>query len=267
MLGDARRHLQKSLMIQQDNVITISLLAETELQDRNLDKSLKYAKELQKQQPEHFIGYMHEGDIWMAKQNYNKALYAYDNAWQRQQTANLAKRLFLAANNISSLDKAVEPLLSWLENNPDDSSTRIYLAVVYQSAKENDKAIKVYETALKQTPDNSTVLNNLAWLYSLKGNPKAMQMAESAYRYSPENPGVLDTYGWILVQQGQVEKGQRLIKQALQIIPDNADIRFHYAASLLKSGNEAEGKKILQELLEQDKPFEGRQRAKQLLEN
>ena len=203
----------------------------------------------------------------MAKQNYNRAYYAYDNAWKRQQTAQLAKRLSLASKNTSSLDKTIRPLLTWLKNNPDDYSTRLYLATIYQNAKENDKAIKEYEKVLKQTPDNSIVLNNLAWLYSLNGSPKAIDMAESAYRFSPENPGIQDTYGWILVQQGQVEKGQRLIKQAMDVIPGNPDIRYHFASALLKSGNDAEGKQILKELLSQDKPFDGREEAKQLLKN
>ena len=254
-------------MIQQDNIIAISLLAETERNDGNLDKSLEYARAVEIQQPEHYIGHMLEGDAWMAKQDYGRAYYAYDNAWKRQQTAQLAKKLFLASKNTSSLDKAIQPLLTWLKNNPNDSSTRFYLATIYQNAEQNDKAIKAYENILKQTPDNSNVLNNLAWLYSLNGNPKAMDMAESAYRFSPENPGILDTYGWILVQQGQVEKGQRLIKQALEVMPENPDIRYHYASSLLKSGNSAEGKQILEELLNQVKPFCGREDAKRLLDN
>ncbi|MDX2505278.1 MAG: tetratricopeptide repeat protein, partial [Gammaproteobacteria bacterium] len=83
----------------------------------------------------------------------------------------------------------------------------------------------------------------------------------------PENPGILDTYGWILVQQGQAEKGQRLIKQAMDIIPGNLDIRYHYATALLKTGSAQEGKQILEELLKQDKPFDGREDAKRLLEN
>jgi putative PEP-CTERM system TPR-repeat lipoprotein len=265
MLRDARKLLQKVLEIQQDNIATLSLLAETELRAGNPNKSITYAKRLQQKRPEQYLGYMQEGDAWLAKQNYVNALAAYDNAWKLNQTAKLAKRLFSASKNLSGLDEAIKPVLTWLENNPDDYSTRFYLAIQYQNAEKNEKAISEYKKILEKTPDNSTVLNNLAWLYSLSDNPKAIDFAERAYRFSPDNPGILDTYGWILVQQGQVEKGQRMIKQALDMIPGNSDIRYHYAVALLKSGNDAEAKQVLQKLLGEDKPFAGREDAKRLL--
>lgn len=267
MPDKARQHLQKALLIQSDNITALSLLAETELKDRNPDKTIELAITLQKLQAKNHIGYMLEGDAWMLKKNTNKAFIAYRNAWHKQQTAQLAKRLFLASRDNANFNKAVTPLLNWLKNNPDDSSTRFYLANVYQNANKNKKAIVEYEKILQQIPNNSAVLNNLAWLYSLNGNPKAMDMAESAYRFSPENPGILDTYGWILLQQGQVEKGKRLIKQAMDIMPTSLDIRFHYASALVKSGNKVEAKKILEELLNQEQSFTGREEAKRLLKN
>jgi len=265
MLADARKHLHKALTLEKDNIIVNSLLAETELRDGNPDESLKHAKFIQALQPGLYTGYMLEGNAWMAKQNDNRAYLAYKNAWKHQQTAQLANKLFLASKDTTNLDNAIQPLQIWLKNNPEDKSTRLNLATIYQNTKEYDKAISEYEILLKQTPDNSTVLNNLAWLYSLSDNPKAMDMAESAYRLSPQNPAVHDTYGWILVQQGQVKKGLRLIKQALEAIPENPDIRYHYAVALVKSGNSTEGKQILVKLLNQDKPFEGKGEAKRLL--
>lgn len=267
VLVDARKHLLNALTLQQSNTTTLSLLAETELIDGNPDLSLEYATKLQKQLPDHYLGYMLEGDAWMIKQNYDRAHHAYDSAWKQQQTAPLAKRLFMASKHTSSPSMAVRPIHIWLKNNPDDYSTRLYLATIYQSASKNDKAIVEYEKVLKKSPENSTVLNNLAWLYSLNDNPKAMDMAERAYRFSPENPSILDTYGWILIRNGQVEKGQRLIKQAMNAIPGNLDIRYHYAITLLKTGKNIEAKEILEELLAQDKPFNGQEEATQLLKN
>ncbi len=58
-LGDARKHLQKALMLQPNNIIAIGLLAETELKDGNPDKSLEYAKALQTTWRQHLLVQKH----------------------------------------------------------------------------------------------------------------------------------------------------------------------------------------------------------------
>ena len=266
IIKKAREHLQKVLNKQNNHVLAMSLMAEAEFKEGNYDKSLSYAKQLQNVQPQLYIGYLHEGDVWMAKQDYNRAHSAFSLAWKHQHTADLAKRLFITSKHSANLEGAIKPLLTWLKANASDNSTRFFLATTYQNAEQNDRAIQEYETILQETPDNAVVLNNLAWLYSLKASPKALDLAERAYRFAPENPGILDTYGWILVQQDQAEKGQHLIKLAMDIIPGNLEIRYHYAVALVKSGNKDEGQQMLKKLLEQNRPFNGQKEAKQLLE-
>ncbi len=265
MLDQAREHLQKVLDKQNKHVFAMSLMAEAEFKEGNYDKTLEYTKQLQKEKPELSIGYLLEGNTWMAKQDNKKAHSAFSIAWKYHQTAALAIRLFTTSQHTANIKDAVKPLLTWLEAHPDDDSTRFFLATAYQNAEENDSAIKQYEKILKQQPENVSVLNNLAWLYSLQENPKALDLAERAYRLTQTNPAVLDTYGWILVQQKQPVKGQRLIEQAMEQIPDSLEIQYHYAVALIKSGNNIEGHQILKKLLKQDKPFVGRNEAEQLL--
>ena len=264
---NAREHLQTALKIEKNNLLAMSLMAETEFKAGNYDKSLKYAKKLQKIQPQLYLGYMHEGDVWMTKQNYSRARSTYGEAWRHQHTAELAKRLFHASKHTANFEDAIKPVVAWLNDHPNDKALRFFLAVQYQDAKQNDNAIREYEKAIEGTTDNSVALNNLAWLYHLKGAPKALDLAERAYRAAPENAGIQDTYGWILTQKNQADKGKHLIKQAMEQIPDNLEIRYHYAAALIKSGNENEGRQILEELLKQDKPFNGKNEAQQLLKS
>jgi len=265
MLKEARTQLQAALKTQENNYLAISLLAGTEFKTGDYDKSLEYAKKLQEIQPQLYVGYMHEGDVWMAKQDYSKARSAYSDAWKQQQTAELAKRLFTASKHTASFEDAIKPVITWLNDYPNDKSLRFFLAAQYQAAEQNDNAIREYEKAIEETPDSSVALNNLAWLYHLKGDPKALDLAERAYRTAPENAGIQDTYGWILTQQNQADKGKRLIKQAMELIPDNLEIRYHYAVALVKSGNKDEGQLMLEKLLKQNKPFNGRKEARQLL--
>ena len=263
---EALTALKTALKIQPNNILATLLTAETEFEAGNYDRSLKYAKKLQHLQPEFFSGYLLEGNIWMAKEIYSNARHAYTKAWQYQQTADIAKRLFLASKQLVSFDDALKPLLTWLKKNPEDYTTRLFLASAYQTEKQNSRAVQQYEQVLKLAPDNSTALNNLAWYYSLQKKPEALDLAERAYRSAPENAGIQDTYGWILTQRGQPEKGLRLIKQAMQAFPDNPDVRYHYASALIKSGDRIQGSRILKELLDQNVTFEGKDQAKLLLQ-
>ena len=131
--------------------------------------------------------------------------------------------------------------------------------------KQNKEATKIYEKVLIIQSDNVVALNNLAWLYSLVNNPKALELAERAYNVNSSDAGIQDTYGWVLVQQGQTDKGLRLLEQARKALPGIPEIQYHYAVALLKSGEEKEARKILGELLESGKPFESRDEAEQLL--
>ena len=264
-IKEARKHLKTVLKTQPDNIFATVFMAETEFKAGDYNNSILYAKNLQRMQPELLTGYLLEGNIWLARKNQTKAYTAYDLAWSRQQTADLAKKLFVTSRSPGTFEKAIKPLLSWLKQHPEDNETRLFLATVYQSEQHSNKAIQEYESILKQNPDVSAALNNLAWLYSLNNNPKALDMAERAYRLTPENPGIQDTYGWILTQQAQPEKGLRLIEQAMQTLPDNLDVRFHLASALIKSGKKIQGRQVLKEILNQGKIFESREQAQLLL--
>ncbi len=261
----AHEYLLAVLKKQPDNLLAIILMTEAEFNARNYDSSLHYAKRVQQLQPDLFTGYMMEGNIWLARQNHNKARAAYTKAWQRQQTADLAIRLSFVTKHTDTFDAAIKPLLSWLEQHPEDTTVRIYLADIYLKENHHNNAIKEYKIILKNEPENISALNNLAWLYSQQDKPEALNLAARAYRLTQTNPYVLDTYGWILVQQGEVDKGLRLLEQAKELLPDSLEVRYHYAAALIKSGRADEGRYILEELIKQGKPFMGRDDAEQLL--
>ena len=202
----------------------------------------------------------------MASKNHAEAKAAYAQAWERGQSATLAikfsKTLMLSGNP----DEAATVMLAWLSDHPDDARVLQSLGMTYQDMGQNDKAIDAYEKVLLVQPDNVVSLNNLAGLYSLAGNPKALEMAERAYQQAPDSASIQDTYGWLLVQNGQVDKGRGLLKQAMEKLSEVPEVRYHYAVALLKSGEKTEAYKLLNQLLQSEASFEGRGEVQGLLD-
>ena len=156
-------------------------------------------------------------------------------------------------------------MIEWSSEHPDDALVLQFLGIAYQNQGDDTKAKDTYEKALAINPENAVVLNNLAWLYTVDNDHRAVELAERAYNANPDHAGIQDTYGWVLVQKGQVEKGRRVLEQAVEKLPEVAEVRYHYAVALIKTGDQKEGEKILQRLLDSGKTFEGKEAARDLL--
>jgi tetratricopeptide (TPR) repeat protein len=95
-------------------------------------------------------------------------------------------------------------------------------------------AIAAYERIMAATDGtNAIVLNNLAYAQDQVGNKAvALGYAMRALRQAPNNPTVMDTAGWLLVQTGKDrDRGVTLLRAASAGAPGNITIRQHLAAA------------------------------------
>lgn len=141
----------------------------------------------------------------------------------------------------------------------------MYLGLAYASLGREQEAADAFEQALKLVPGDPTVLNNLAAVTGKKDPQKALGYAEKAYTLQPKNPLIADTLGWLLVQQGNTERGLKLLQTAFEQNPNQPEIHYHYAAALAKSGAKEQARRELQRLLDSGKQFPQAQEARELL--
>jgi tetratricopeptide (TPR) repeat protein len=65
---------------------------------------------------------------------------------------------------------------------------------------------------------------------------EAVELLKRAVRKS-KSPEILDSLGWAYVKLGEVEKGLKLLKAAVERIPDNWEVRYHLSVAYKKIGN------------------------------
>ncbi|MDT8281572.1 MAG: PEP-CTERM system TPR-repeat protein PrsT [Gammaproteobacteria bacterium] len=262
---DARRQLNLALQQQPYYEPALLVLARTEQRSENYEQAMKYARQLQKVQPDEYMAYELIGDVSMLTKDYPQASEAYNRAVAIKPDSEMVIKQYEALMRLSRTSEAKDVLRSWLNTHPDDVRVNEFLGNAYLANGENTEAIQAFETVYKKQPDNIVALNNLAWLYSLKNDPKAIIFAEKAYKAKTNDGNIQDTYGWILVQQGQVEEGRRILEQAMKALPDVAEIRYHHAVAVYKSGEKIEAKKLLKRLLQDNPSFDGSEDAQRLV--
>ncbi len=77
---------------------------------------------------------------------------------------------------------------------------------------------------------------------------------------------MIDTLGWLLVEFGDTNRGLVLLQEAATRAPHIAEIRYHMAAALAKTGRRDEARKELERLLRADSAFPAVDRSKGFIE-
>lgn len=91
-----------------------------------------------------------------------------------------------------------------------------------QNPQLTDTALTLYDRALTLDPQNTTALNNSAYLLARTGRdlPTALSRIQQALQTDPNEPTWLDTYAWVLFQLKQYTQARETIDLTLTLTPD-----------------------------------------------
>jgi len=95
------------------------------------------------------------------------------------------------------------------------------LSEAYEETSDNtylEKAIIDYESLLQKMPNNTSVLNNLAYMLAENGKSltRALECSKRALELMPNNPNFLDTYAYVLHRNGRNSEAAEFLAAALQ---------------------------------------------------
>ncbi len=112
-----------------------------------------------------------------------------------------------------------------IEKVPHSIELKMIIANIYFKAGNLDSALTVLEPVYSLNPHNSSIANNLAWLYLEKGTnlTKAYELARSAFESQPDNPYYAHTLGWAYHKKKINKQAEWYLRESIRLIDNQGE--------------------------------------------
>ena len=271
-LPSATQSLKRALELAPDYLAARKRLGEVQLAAGDFKAAQATAALLQKQELGKVSGLNLDGDVRAAQKDWSGAATQYRQGLATAGAeanpdllAALASKLHHALLQTPNKPEADKFASGWLKDHPKDAVFNFYLGSEELKLGQFDVAESRFAQVLKLQPENAPALNNMAWLLMKQGKPGALALIEKANQIAPKQPEFLDTLSLVLESEKQLPKALAAQVQALELQPENHDMRLRLAKLYLKTGDKTQANNELQRLAKVGKQFSGQAEVQQLL--
>lgn len=104
-------------------------------------------------------------------------------------------------------------------SNPEyGSQAKMLVAEAYYRIDDFPRSDSLFESLIREEPDNYMVLNNYSYYLAQRGErlAKAKEWSYATIMNNPDNATFLDTYAWVLFKMGAYEEAEKYILSALE---------------------------------------------------
>jgi len=125
-----------------------------------------------------------------------------------------------AWGDLKDYKKASEIYESARARFPGSEKTAFNAALVYDKAKEKEKAILAFRDVIKINPKNAEAYNYIGYVYAEEGRSldEALAMVKKALELEPGNGFYLDSLGWVYYKQGKYKEAAETLEAAVSAL-------------------------------------------------
>ena len=236
--NSATTYYQKALSRAQTGGVLASEILQQVYSMLGSEDTLNICRELLKAKPDSVAANLTMFELMTTDTQYNKALGYIDRCLEIERAS--------SETNGRELDYIVKKV-------------RV-LQLAYSRTSDNnylEQAVREYESLLVKMPNNTNVLNNLAYMLAEADVrlAEALEFAERAHRNRPNNPDFMDTYAYVLYKSGKFSEAASLLRSALQQyearqVPASAEVFEHLGLVSEKLGSRDEALAAYKQALE-----------------
>jgi tetratricopeptide (TPR) repeat protein len=250
----ARTSAEKALSADPSNVQALSILAQSYQLDGKTPIAVQKVTEYAARAPNSAPIQIFFGDLLLAQHQLPEARTAFLKA-KADDPRSARAEISLATVDAydGKIDDARKRLQGIIAADGGNVKARLILAQLDDFKGDKKAAIEQYRKVLDTSPENTSALNNLAYLLADYGNQpdEALKLAQSAVELAPDSPQYSDTLGWILYRKALYPEAIQYLQRATS---KNGDVvwKYHLAMAYAKAGKQAQGKALLDEALKQN---------------
>lgn len=263
---DAITSLQKAKAWQKDYMPAYLLLISLYTENKDQDKTLSLIDEFSAINQDSSLIARLKGDLYWSTAQLEQALTFYQQSYEETKNREALLGIFKIFRSKQQYPRITPLLISWLALHPNDLTLAISLAENYRQMGLQKQAITYYLELLETHPENAVLLNNAAIVHrELSQYELAITLSERAHKLMPNNVIILDTKAWIKYHRTNYTDALALLRQANTLEFENAEIKYHLAATLAKLNRVKEAKKYLKESVLSPQDYPEKEQAKALL--
>ena len=265
---EARKAFEKAHELAPDNTASVEQLVQLDLAKKDVTGAMARVQQLLGKTPNSAVGHFMEAQVQIEMKAWDKAESALQKALELDPKLSRAYDALISVYVAQGkLDDALGKLEALIAKNPKNAPALMTAAMLYEKRKDFIKARDAYEKLLAVSPDFTSGLNNLAYLYAseFKELDKANELAKKAHQLQPDDASVADTLGWILYKKRDYPRALSLLQESAGKLADNAEVQYHLGMANYMMGRIAPAKEALQRAINSPTDFPDKEECKRRL--
>lgn len=213
---------------------------------KKIDLAIDLYDHMLRRFPEVFDIYFAKGLAYGSKDDFAEAVKCFDKTLELNPEFQPAEEARKVLKKMLKLKPPKEDLKKMILSEPKDAVGFYNKAYALYTAGDKEKALEIYDEALKLKPDLIQALHNKgAILAELKRFDEALLFIDSALSHVPDDPGLLSNKAATLMKLERMDEAIEMLDKLLEIEPNFVDGWVNKGLSLHIHGDTEEGLKCL----------------------